>query len=448
VNASLTLLFKPVSPATPFPGITMHHHRRSSVLLITALAALALSPSMTAADTAPTTSPAANAATQTSIIEPLIGTWAITGMVDLDDDKLITKPLPKEAEAINIRITANALVMSSGDKKEGDKKEGYKIEFKALDHKADGIHAELKDRNGHQQKGRFIILADGLLVDFDGASQCPKLCRTDGKPVGLTPSVLPKPSVADTAPTSAPLASRFTVVLNGFSTSQNINFQDGDLTNASFNSDASLNLRVKWQKPIVCLGQDDAIVWQELTSSSGESLIPAPDERRRRNYRNRDYNNNRRETWAQAQLKAPTKPVDRITRMKGTIPMRCELKPGAMVEFKPIKDWIGKSQKLSDTCTLTLIACSDKTIKYRTQRDADEIIREVQLVDADGTKLEDRGRGSNNNTVSREYADPIPLDGALRIRLVGETTVVQVPFEFTNVPLREPQSTETSAPNF
>lgn len=254
---------------------------------------------------------------------------------------------------------------------------------------------------------------------------------------------------AKPAPAAIDSASRFKVSLQNLSINRNANFQDGDPNNLSVDASANLGMRITWQRSVICVGQADNIVWQEITTSAGENLLPPANQDRSNNRNNND--SNRREMWINGQFSAPTKPAAFITRMRGTIPVRCESAAAKPLNLSPIKDWIGNSRKIPGTDYLiTLVSCADQKLTYRYPRDAEALMRGVQVVDSDGTVIESHGRSGSGNgktqTYELRFEEDIPLDGTFRIRLVGETTVVQVPFDFTNIPLSETASVETITP--
>ncbi len=368
----------------------------------------------------------------------LAGKWSMNGMVSLDQDGSDENPFGDSMPKMDATFAGDAIELSMGNNV------AMKITWTVLAEKPEGIDIEMTGGlfggGDKRKKGQLVVLEDGIvLVDASmrgmGMRMGMKFTRADGKPVGLAPSVRPKPPAVD--PNSPEIAKQFTSEVQELTISRTIRFEDGDLTAPKVQSSSQLQIILSWPKRLAVLRQHKAAELAEAVTDAGEDLIPPKGKDRHRFFQGGHVYDNR--MHLSLPIAAPAKPAKSIRLLRATVNVVCERSASKPVVFTGIKSWVGKEQVLPDGKTVHIVSVEGSELKYRIAGQQNEVIKSVVIKDAAGRILPSHGsgwNGSDGETICTVQARrPIPVDAVVEFTGFGDTAIVAVPIVLKDIPL-------------
>lgn len=370
----------------------------------------------------------------------LAGKWTMTGHVNIDaepGDETMGDDSPK----MDAVFAADTITMTMGDSMT------IKMTWKVLAEKPEGIDIEVTGGymgTDKKHKSQLVVLNDGIAIlqnehFMRGMRFGMKFVRADGKPIGLPPSTQPaKKPEAVVDPTSAEIAKQFSSQIEQITLGRTISFEDGDLSAPKVASSSQIQLQVSWPKELTVIKQNKAAVLVEAVTDTGESLIPTKKRDRDQHFFGGNVYNN--QTDITLPIASPTKPAKAITTLRLTVSLGCEKKAATPLEFKGIKEWVGKDKPLSvGGKSVTIVSVEGTELKYSIEGNPDEVIKSVVIRDAAGKVLPSGGGGwSGDNetyTCTVHARKPIPDDATVQFIGVGEITVVELPITIKDIPL-------------
>lgn len=142
-----------------------------------------------------------------------------------------------------------------------------------------------------------------------------------------------------------------------------------------------------------------------------------------------------------AKIRMPTKPAKALARLEGVVVVTIEAKPTEPIVLSPLSDWIGKPKEIPGASgPFTVEKLDGGELTYSMPADLFPRIKEVQLVDAAGAEVPQRGTstgGDGKRYTSRVHVT-MSADGTLRLVLLGETAEIELPLKADGLSVEPP----------
>ena len=356
------------------------------------------------------------------LAQPWYGTWVATGQVDPVTGQVL--PLPAGWEVPALEIAAGRVQR---------RRFGGLVSTAMVEEAATPATVRLASFQGATWPRRLHLTctAEGLVVREEGGD--PRILRYERRPGRLLDGERPD------------LASAFQVAVQRVDLDTTVPLRLPPAQRQPVVT-ITLSMSVAWPKTLRCYGQACAPQWTEAVTDTGESLLVPGDPDPGNGSGINNGVNDHQSLGFQVVLPQSKQPATRLRRLRGVLPMTCEVAPPARVDFAPLSAWIGRSQAMPGTTeAITLLDVAGERLRFDVSPTLRREVRRWYLLGTDGGEIfytRQEFAPKPERGLYRDYGRPVPVDGTLRCTTWGPSAIVLVPVTFTDLPL---QATPPSA---